>query len=539
MAFRPIDAKTSDRAYYVLYGMTLIAALMMTGYLSARVLMVLTGTGYSFADGLMAVLLLAAELFIAMHAVGYFANLVKCGWRQASIQPMAFARHSTAPVAVVIAAFNELEHVLDATLSAARAMDYPHANLYLLDDSTKPEFQEGARRVAEKYGARLLHRTNRAGYKAGAINDLIPHLTEPYLALLDADQKPQESWLKEMVSLMEARPELGLVQTPQHYINEEGLPVCEAATYQQGVFYEYICEGKSYSNAMFCCGSNALIRVEALRSIEAVRNGRVNYFDERSVTEDYATSFLLHLKGWATEYVNHPYAVGMGPETLPAYFTQQMRWAMGCESQARPIIREFVRNPRALTPAQWWEYWLVATYYFTGYSNFMFLIAPICFVLFDVQPVRTNSLLYLAFFVPYVIFAMNLLFFTMGLRRYGVKGVWLSTALNFSTFWIYMKAGVVAVFGLKRAFGVTPKGYGGAIPLRRLWMELTMFGGSVVASAVCLYHLFRGDAALPYLINGIWATYHAILLSTLFFHFNRRVDIPERERFFEPARLAA
>jgi cellulose synthase (UDP-forming) len=188
VALRPIDSKLSDRAYLGVGVMTLVACLMMTGYISLRVAMVVGGTGYSLADGVMALLLLAAELFITMHAIGYFANLLKCQRRQKTIDPLVFVKHTTAPVAVLVAAFNELEHVLEGTLSAARAMDYPNASFYVLDDSTKPECVEGARRVAEKYGARLVHRTNRAGYKAGAINDLIPHLTETYVALLDADR---------------------------------------------------------------------------------------------------------------------------------------------------------------------------------------------------------------------------------------------------------------------------------------------------------------------------------------------------------------
>src|SRR5207253_10724616 len=126
---------------------------------------------------------------------------------------------------------------------------------------------------------------------------------------------------------------------------------------------------------------------------------------------------LLQTNGWDTEYVNHPYAVGMGPETLPAYFTQQMRWAMGTEWQIRRSIKGLLRHPRAMSPAQWWEYWMVATYYFVGYAHFMFMAAPMAFMLFDIRPVRSDSTLYLLFFVPYVLSSLNLFFFGMRLRN--------------------------------------------------------------------------------------------------------------------------
>ena len=538
MARRPIDSRLPRSTYFALYTASSVATVLMLGYLAARVTMVVRGRDYTLADMTMAIALLAAELFLAMHAVGYYFNLIKCGLRQGSLQPVMFVPHTTASVAVLVAAFNEAEDVLEATLSAARAMDYP-CNLYLLDDSTRPECQDGAQRVAGKYGARLVHRTNRAGYKAGAINDVMPELIETYVALLDADQRPHQSWLKEMVALLEERPELALVQAPQHYVNDAGLPVCTAAKFQQAVFFEYICEGKSYSNSMFCCGSNVVIRRAALVSIKAVRDGRTQYFDERSVTEDFATTFLLHTSGWGTEYVNQPYAVGMGPETLPAYFTQQMRWAMGTQWQTRPILKTLFTNPRVMTPAQWWEYWMVGTYYFVGYAHFIFMLAPMMYMLFDVRPVRHNSALYLLFFVPYVLSSMNLFYFGMRQRRYSAKGVWLASALSFCTFWIYMKAGAVAVLGLKRAFGVTPKGVGGAIPLRKLWVEAAMLVGNYAVAVWCLWHLLRGDLHVGYVVNGVWAAYHGVVLSTLFVHFNTPVTVHPRAPLFAPATPAA
>jgi cellulose synthase (UDP-forming) len=418
-------------------------------------------------------------------------------------------------------------------------MDYPAANIYLIDDSTKPDRQQGAARVAAKYGARLVHRTDRSGYKAGAINDLIPHLSEPYLALLDADQRPVESWLKEVIPYMEEAPNLAMVQAPQVYVNIEGLPVAEASKYQQAVFFEYICEGKSHSNAMFCCGSNVVLRREALLAIECVVEGRRHFFDETSVTEDFATSFRLHAAGWNTTFVNQTYVVGMGPETLPAYFTQQMRWAMGTLAVGLKILGQLLKNPRMLSPGQWWEYLMSGTYYFVGFANVIFMIAPIAFMFFNVRPMRANSDLYLVFFVPYILVTMNLFFFGMWLRSYSIRGVWLASALSFSTFWIYIKAAMVALFGLKRAFGVTPKGVGGGIPLRQMIPELVMFVSNCLVAIMGMYYLVSNGWNVAYVMNTIWATYHAILLSTLFFYFNKPVVLLKHRSLFEPVEFPA
>jgi cellulose synthase (UDP-forming) len=348
--------------------------------------------------------------------------------------------HTNAPVAVLVCAFNEDADVLEETLSSVLAMDYPAMQVYLVDDSTDAKRRVACEALAQRLGVPFVHRSHRRGFKAGAINELIPRLTEPYIAILDADQRPNVSWLKDMVPLLEGDKSLAFVQVPQIYVNTEGLRVARAAKFQQAIFFEYICEGKARSNAMFCCGSNVIIRRDALLSIERTVKGTRQFFDESSVTEDFATSVRLHARGWHTKYVNKPYVFGTGPETLAAYFTQQMRWATGTLGVGvRLILRLFI-NPTMLRPAQWWEYLLSGTYYFVGFAHFVFMLAPLLWMAFDVRPLRAHAELYLLIFVPYMLFNLNVVFYGMRLRGYPVKGIRLAMTLSFCTFWTYIKA---------------------------------------------------------------------------------------------------
>lgn len=537
----PRGRRWSARAeftYQLLFAATAITIISMVIYLSVRMSTV-TLDGVSIVEGTLAVLLLSAELFLMFHAVGYFSSVVKAAKRTAHTAPPLFAKPSTHPVAVLVAGFNEPEDVLDQTLAAIRAMDYPAVRLYLLDDSTKEECRLACQRLAARYGAILIQRTNRAGYKAGAINDLLPELEEEFVALLDADQRPTEAWLKEVIPMFGRDPKIAMIQAPQVYVNVAGLPVAEAARFQQAIFFEYICEGKAFSNAIFCCGSNVVLRRSALMSIEVNVDGRRHFFDETTVTEDFATSVRLHAKGWTTDFINEPYVLGMGPETLPAYFTQHMRWSMGSMAVGLKVLRMAITNPRMLSPGQYWEYLLSGSYYFVGWANLIFMFAPIAFLLFGVRPVRTQSDLYVIFFVPYIFFTMNLFFFGMKLRRYPVRGVWLASALSFASTWTYAKAAVVAVFGLKRAFAVTPKGVGGRVPISNMPVEAGLFAINVVAALVGLYHLMFVRVEVAYVVTTTWASYHAILLSTLFFYFNRPVQIAAQDEMFVDARRAA
>jgi cellulose synthase (UDP-forming) len=526
------QAGIAEQTYLLLFAATGITLFSMVLYVAYRV-SAIRGGDYSLPDAILAALLLAAEFFLMFHGVGYFLSVVKAAKRNAVMARPMFAPSLDIPVAVLVCAFNEPEHVLDETLAAIRAMDYRAINLYLLDDSTKPECRIAAQRLADRYGATLRLRADRAGYKAGALNDVLPDLSEPYVAIVDADQRPVQAWLKDVIPILERDAMLAMVQAPQVYVNTGGLPVATAARFQQAIFFEYICEGKAYSNAIFCCGSNVVVRRAALLGVEVPYKGRRTFFDESTVTEDFATSLRWHAQGWRTEYVNEPYVLGMGPETVSAYFTQHMRWSMGSMTVGLRVLRLLVRHPRMLSPSQWWEYLLSGLYYFVGCANLVFILAPVAFLLGGIRPLHTESDLYLLFFIPYILFTMNLFFFGMKLRKYPIKGVWLASALSFSTTWIYVKAACVAVLGLKRAFAVTPKGVGGTIPLRRLPVELTLFTVNVVAAAVGLYHLIVVELDVSYVVTTVWASYHAILLSTLFFYFNRHAVLPPAVAMFE------
>ena len=525
------------RAFRLLAWLSAVSFLALTTYLGVRLTQAAAAEA-AWADRAVSVLLLGAELLVGFHAVGFFASVARAAAARARRADPAFAAFTRSGVAVLVAAFNEAEEVLDETLAAATALDYPAARLYLLDDSTRPECRAAAERVAARYGATLVTRPHRAGYKAGAINELLPRLAEPYVAILDADQRPIRTWLTEVVPVLDADARLAFVQAPQVYTNLE-LPVARASQHRQSVFFEYICEAKSLVNAMFCCGSNVVFRREALLSLATEVQGRMHYLDETSVTEDFATSVKLHARGWRTLYLNRPYVLGLGPETLAAYFVQQMRWAMGTLGIGLGLVGLFLRRPRMLTAAQWWEYFLSGSYYFIGLANMVFMLAPAAFFAFGVHPVRLSAHVYLLLMLPQVGFNLGLFLVAMRLRGVPPAGAWLATALAFSTFWTYTRAAVTALLGLRRPFGVTPKGVGGVLPVRGLLPELLALAVSLACVVAALAGVAVAGADVAYLVNGFWAAYNAVQLITLFVYFNRPVTVTTRASAFRPIPLRA
>ncbi len=467
--------------------------------------------GYDWPSRAFAVLLVLAEFFLSFHAVGYLLSIARSSRRYRTVKDHFFVSVSHQPVAVVVATFNEDPEIVEDTLASVSNLDYPAKNLYLLDDSTNQNLQSRTERLAGKYHLKYVHRSNRRGYKAGALNDLLPDLPEKYLAVFDADQKPVRDFLDQTTSLLEENPKLAFVQTPQFYHNAGQGPVALGAACQQVVFYEYICEGKSVANAMFSCGSNVVYRVEALRDVGG--------FEEQTVTEDFATGLKLHLNGWQSLYYNHVFVRGLGPESLAGYWTQQMRWAMGTIGLFKRMLALLVTRPRALKTGQWWEYSLSGSYYLVGWANFILLLCPIAFLLFDIRPMIAEIGSYLAAFLPYLSFSIANFYFSMGRRGHKPASMLVGQALSFNSFWVLMNAAVMALLNVKRPFGVTPKGTAASLPLKYLLPHILLLAASLAAMFAGVSRIAHGQGAVV-IFNMVWAGYHMFILGTVFY-FNR------------------
>lgn len=483
--------------------------------------------GYSPVDYIFAGALLVSELFVAVHAVGYFWAVFRSSSRPNTSRSEVFTSYKNPPVAVYLATYNEPGEIIEDTLASIISMDYPNLEIYLNCDSPKEAQAKMAQALAEKYGVNFYHRVPNTGYKAGGINLFLGRLGKDlpdakYMIVLDADSKPVRTFASELVAIAEAKPNVAFVQTPQYYANVGESPVAMGASASQSVFYEYICEAKAESKAMICCGTNVLFRVEALNSVGG--------FDESSVTEDFATSIRLHSNGWDSHYHNNVYVMGVGPETMGAYFVQQSRWAIG-------TFGIFLRGvlPRLFKPnlsfGQKFEYFLSGSYYFVGITQLIQLICPVAFLLFGVRPLISDPLAYLAAFLPNLIFSNVLFYFSMTQRRYRIKSLIASQAINFITFWVYAVAVWGALLNKRKAFGVTPKGQGEPLPWLVFWPQLFFMVASLVAGCVGVWRLAStGD--LPMIFNIFWAFYHVLILSSIFY-FNRRVTLSTQEFYFD------
>ncbi|MBF0121306.1 MAG: glycosyltransferase [Desulfobacterales bacterium] len=495
---------------------------------------------YLWYEKIVAFFLLCAESFILIHSLGYFLNIfnvMRHPNANKSLKTNIPKLETFPPVAIIVASYKEPLDVVEDTITCFYNLTYPNKNLYFLDDTRydiswdTPEkmatYKKNVEDLCERIGVNLFRRKWH-GAKAGMINDFIDFVEgkekeefvfypyqekkrkekEKYLIVFDADMNPFPDFVEPLVSIMETNPNIAFVQTPQYYSNFEFNRVARAAGLQQAVFYEYICEGKSQKDAMFCCGTNVIFRIDALVDVGG--------FDESSVTEDFATSLKFHTKGWSSGYLNKVCAFGMGPEDLGGYFKQQFRWALGTVGLFRDITKEFFKNPLKLKFSKWWEYFLSGTHYFVGWVFVMMAYCPMLYLYFKIPSYFSRPELYFIFFAPYIILSFVMFFSTLLQRHYSFSDLLQGILLNAISFPIYMKASGFAMLGIRGTFDITPKGQSKALPLTSLLPQIItaiLSFGAVVIGILRIYYERYPIAAIA--ANTFWCFYHFLILSSV------------------------
>ena len=149
------------------------------------------------------------------------------------------------------------------TAIAAKAITYPHTT-WILDDGDRPELAEAAAQAGIGYITRSSNWLDKPRHaKAGNLNNALMQTDGEFLLILDADQIPEPQILDRTLGYFHD-DKMALVQTPQYFVN---VPPGDPLGSQAPLFYGPIQQGKDGWNAAFFCGSNAVLRREALMQL--------------------------------------------------------------------------------------------------------------------------------------------------------------------------------------------------------------------------------------------------------------------------------
>jgi cellulose synthase (UDP-forming) len=427
------------------------------------------------------VMLIAAECFNLTQAIGFWWTVSR---DRSQPSPREVEHRMAQVVDVLIPVYDEPVPIVEPTVAFATRIRGA-VRVALLDDAGRPEMAELARRWNVTYIAR----EDRSGAKAGNLNNALRRTTAPFVAVFDCDHVPSGAFLEQTLGHLEDE-RVAYVQTPQSYANRARTPIAAGAAAQQDLFFGTIARGKSGAGAMFCCGTNMILRRSALEEVGG--------FPEESLTEDILLSIRLHERGWKSVYVPEVLARGLGPEDLPSYVGQQVRWARGCVAAIPRLLT--ARLPLRIRL----QYLLSCMYFLSGWTLLVYMSFPIIRIFTGAQPVATATAdQFLLHFAPYFLLAIVSVALAGG-GRYTFRALALASA----TFWVHLWAVIANVFRVPRRFVVTAKGR----PITRrplVAIPTLMAAGALLVAAAYALVTDRSPAALN---NVAFALMHATVL---------------------------
>jgi cellulose synthase (UDP-forming) len=378
-----------------------VISVLMWRYMIWRWLYTLPPMGFTI-DWIIGVIFAVIETLAMLGTTIGLIGLTRLSDRTPEVQRnLAWLDAQTQPplVDVFICTYNEDKDILERTIIGATTMDYGRFRVWVLDDGRREWLKE----LSAKLSVGYLTRADNEHAKAGNINNALKHvaaLPEPpdFISILDADFVPTSQFLRRTLSLMK-EGDVGIVQTPQHFINPDPLQTNLSLTGvwpdEQRYFFDVVLASKDAWGAAFCCGTSSVIRFSELQKLGG--------FPTDSVTEDYCVTLKMKQAGYRTVYLNERLSLGLAPEGLKEYITQRSRWALGFMQIFRGPLGP-LRRGNGLSVIDRVSL-IEAFLYWCGSYGFRMagIIVPILYLLLNINAVQADVITTLSYYVPHFV----------------------------------------------------------------------------------------------------------------------------------------
>jgi cellulose synthase/poly-beta-1,6-N-acetylglucosamine synthase-like glycosyltransferase len=244
-------------------------------------------------------------------------------------------------VTLQLPVYNEM-YVVERLLDASAKIDYPRDKLdiQVLDDSTD-ETVDIARRKVEALRAQgidisYIHRTDRTGFKAGALDNGLKTAKGEYVLIFDADFIPTTTIIHECIHHF-TDPKVAVVQARWGHLNRD----LSALTRVQSLMLDghFIMEHTARSRADRFFNFNGTAGMWRKHAIDDAGG-----WQHETLTEDMDLSYRAQLKGWRFVYLKDVVVPAELPAEMNAFKAQQFRWAKGSLQVGRKLLPTILRS---------------------------------------------------------------------------------------------------------------------------------------------------------------------------------------------------
>lgn len=244
-------------------------------------------------------------------------------------------------ITVQLPLFNEL-YVIERLIESVCKIKYPKDKLEIqvLDDSTDETIQIAQNLVKtyqeQGFDIQYIHRTNREGYKAGALKNGLNFCKGEFVAIFDADFVPNEDFLMMTIPHF-ANEKVGMVQTRWEHLNEEYSFLTR--TQALNLDGHFCMEQQVRNKAGFFINFNGTAGIWRKETIFDAGNWQAD-----TLTEDMDLSYRAQLKGWKFIYLNDVTSPAELPADINSLKAQQFRWTKGSIETGKKILPKVFRS---------------------------------------------------------------------------------------------------------------------------------------------------------------------------------------------------
>jgi cellulose synthase/poly-beta-1,6-N-acetylglucosamine synthase-like glycosyltransferase len=426
-------------------------------------------------------------------------------------------------VTIQLPIYNE-RYVVERLIESVCKIDYPKKLLevQVLDDSTDDTVKIAKAKVAEMKADGIdivyIHRSDRRGFKAGALREGLKTAKGALVAVFDADFIPARDFLKASVPYFQD-PQIGMLQTRWGHINSDYSLLTRAQSI--GIDGHFGVEQASRAWGGLFMNFNGTGGVWRKTTIQEAGGWQAD-----TLTEDLDLSYRAQLKGWKLMFASQVVCPAEIPVTINAFKSQQHRWAKGSIQTAKKNLGKLFRADVS---------WLVKIQAFLHLTHYMVHPMMLLVVLTSIPmlytqwffdnlayPIMIFTVLCLATFGPssLYLFSQRILYRDWKSRiKYLPFLMCLGTGIAVNN----TKAVLEALFDIKSGFIRTPK-YGirqkgenwrnkrYAIPLNTVSI-LEFFLGLYSLTGLLMFLLFSKYLVSPFLLIYTSGFFYVFFLS--------------------------
>lgn len=229
-------------------------------------------------------------------------------------------------VTIQLPMFNEL-YVAERIIETAAEFEYPRDKfeIQVLDDSTDETKDVIANKVAQiaAQGVNIkhIHRVDRTGYKAGALDAAMDKVEGDFIAIFDADFVPEKDFLLKTMPYFQ-NDSIGVVQTRWGHLNKDYSILTELQAF--GLNGHFAIEQGGRNSSGHYINFNGTAGIWRKKCIEDAGG-----WEHDTLTEDLDLSYRAQIKGWKFKYLENVISPAELPITMSALKNQQHRWMKG------------------------------------------------------------------------------------------------------------------------------------------------------------------------------------------------------------------